>query len=247
MAGKFSSIFDPDDESAPKPRSTYSDDTVGIFSAGRQVKDSDGNAVGEALDTWRVAVADMAVAEALVQLFDGGSIVDNEESGAEKHIDVFLTLDSVPVVLSGEDAVDFDYKKWSNGKLAHHCDGTVWKSHPSNDDKIGTPCGCPTTFGEKKQDAYDGIGPKPDVWAFFYLADDPELGTFKMRTGSWNTLGKLPEIGEDLDSVAGEALADLAIEHVEYTAKKGRMKGKLVSYGYPTLRKIRSYNAAIAA
>jgi hypothetical protein len=245
MAGKFSSIFDADDETAPKKRERYTDDTVGLFSAGKQVKDENGNARGESIDTWRVAVSDMAVAEALTQLF-GGNIVENTESTADKFIDVFLAADSVSVVLSGEDAIELDYKQWVNGKLAHHCDGEKLKGHPSNPDKIGTACGCPTTFAERKQDGNDGIGPKPAIEVTFRLADDLDLGEFKMRTASWNTLKALPEIGEDLDSVGGEALASLAIEHVEFTSKTGKMKGKLITYNFPTLRGIRSYNAAIA-
>jgi hypothetical protein len=239
-------IFETDPDAKKDRRSEYSDDTVGKFSAGRQVFDEKSKRmIPESLQEWRVATGDPAVAAAVAQLFNG-SIVDNEESASEQHIDVFTDRKSVPIILAGPKSIYMDGKQWVNGKLKHHCDGEFFLSHPSDDDKIGTLCGCPASFAERKQAAKDEDGPKPSITFTFRLADDPELGEFKIQTASWNTAEIFHQFEEDLSDIGGEALAELTIVPVEFTIKKGKLAGTLVQYNYPELKRIRSYNDAVA-
>lgn len=238
-------IFDTDPDAKPAPRVSYSDDTVGRFHSGRAVVNSKGKKIPEALDQWRVSTADRAVADAIAQLF-GGEPIEDEHSEAENFIDVFTNADSVPVILAGVKAIQTDMKQWNNGKLVHHCDGSHFLSHPSRDEMIGQPCGCPELFAERKQAAYDGIGPSPSITVTFRLADDPDLGEFKFQTSSWSFASVVHEYEDDLASVGGEAVAELAIELVEYVAKKGKRKGQTISYNKPVLSRIRSYNSAVA-
>ncbi|MGY1440179.1 hypothetical protein [Streptomyces reniochalinae] len=88
-------IWDTDPNNKPKPRQTFSDDTVGRFHSGRSV---DGQP--EALSEWRISTGDPEVAKAVAQLF-GGQPIENEESTSENFIDVFTERESVTVILDG--------------------------------------------------------------------------------------------------------------------------------------------------
>lgn len=229
-------IFDDDDPSKPQPRPAS--EFAGRFSGGYQ---EDGKPV--ALSQWRVSTGKPEVADAIAQLF-GGTPVETD-SQREEFIDVFTEASSVGVILSGSDAIENDLKLWSNGKLTHHCDGTIFKSHPSKDALIGTPCGCPRLFEDRKQAHKDGLGPAPSIDIRFELADDPELGKFAYHTTSWTMARVLHEYAYELEQIGGEAVAQLALENVSFKAKNGPMAGKTVSYTKPVLNRIRAYNAAI--
>jgi hypothetical protein len=230
-------IWDTDPNNKPKPRQTFSDDTVGRFHSGRSV---DGQP--EALSEWRISTGDPEVGKAVAQLF-GGTPVEDEESTSENYIDVFTERESVTVILSGPGAIKDDMKLWNRSKLVHHCDGV---SFLSPDERKGKPCGCPELFADRKQAARDLMGPSPSIDIFFRLADDPELGVFKFHSGAWTLAAVLHEYANDLERIGGEAVAELGLELVEFTIKKGPKKGLHVSYYKPVLERIRSYNDAIA-
>jgi hypothetical protein len=225
-------IFETDPDAAPKPRKSFSDDTVGRFHSGRQV---DGQP--ESLSEWRVTTGDRAVADAVAQLLGGQP--DETDSPNENFIEVLTAANAVSVILDGPNAIRSDMKLWNRNKLVHHCDGVEFLSP---DEKAGLPCGCPALFSMRKQAAKDYVGPSPSISITFRLADDPDLGKFRFQTGSWTLAEVLHEYENDLARVGGEAVATLALELVEYTTKKGRF----VSYLKPVLDRIRSYNDAIA-
>ncbi|MFJ7419765.1 hypothetical protein ACIQXD_14285 [Streptomyces uncialis] len=230
-------IFDTDPNAKPKPKQDFSDDTVGRFHSGRQVDD-----VPEALSEWRITTGDMVVARSVAQLF-GGEPIENEGSTSENFIDVFTERETVPVILDGPEAVYADLKLWNRNKLVHHCDGTKFLSP---DEKKGQACHCPELFAERKAAAKDFMGPSPSITVTFRLADDPELGVFKFQSGSWVMASVLHEYENDLAAIGGPALAELTLELVEFTIKKGKNKGLNVSYYKPVIKVLKSYGDAIA-
>ncbi|MDX2390199.1 hypothetical protein NJL88_08990 [Streptomyces sp. DK15] len=230
-------IWDTDPNNKPKPRQTFSDDTVGRFHSGRAV---DGQP--EALSEWRISTGDPEVAKAVAQLY-GGEPIENEESTSENYIDVFTEQESILVVLDGPSAIYSDLKLWNRNKLVHHCDGV---SYLSPDERKGSACGCPEIFAERKQAAKDYMGPSPSITVTFRLADDYDLGKFKFQSGSWGMAEVLHEYDNALSRVKGEALCELTLELVEFTIKKGKNKGLAVSYYKPVIKVLKSYNAAIA-
>ncbi|MFI9721541.1 hypothetical protein ACIHFE_18120 [Streptomyces sp. NPDC052396] len=235
MANRMT-IFDTDPDARPKERVTFSDDTVGRFHSGRAV-----DGVPEALTEWRISTGDKVVADSVAQLYGGEPI--ETDSPSENFIDVFTDRDSVPVVLEGPDAIYADMKLWNRNKLVHHCDGSVFLSP---EDRAGKPCHCPELFAERRQAAKDFMGPAPSITLTFRLADDPELGKFKFQSGSWTLASVLHEYENDLTAIDGPALAELTLEAVEYTVKKGPNKGRNVSYVKPVVKVLKSYNDAIA-
>jgi hypothetical protein len=238
-------IFETDPDAKPEPRKVYSDDTVGRFHSGHMIDNGKGKMVPAALNAWKVSTGDAAVGDAIAQLF-GGQADEDPESTSENFISVYTEASKVPVILADADALDVDFKEWKNGKLTHHCTGSKFLSHPLDDKKIGTACGCPALLAEKKLAWEAEMGPKPSIAITFRLADDPELGLFKFQTGSFTMLKVLHEYADDLADISGEAVADLTLELVSYVPSKGKMAGKTVEYIKPVLDRIRSYNAAIA-
>ncbi|WP_328950461.1 hypothetical protein OG778_23830 [Streptomyces sp. NBC_00184] len=240
------SIWAQDEENKPKTRQTYADDTVGRLHSGYSEKNEKGNLVPVALSEWRFSTGEQSVADAVAQLF-GGTPVENEESTSENFIDVFTSKDRIPVILEA-DGIHWDMKLWWNQKLKHHCDGFDFLSNDKDESLIGTPCGCPTLFDERKAAAKEGDAPNPAQTITFSLADDPELGRFKFQTGSWTLFKVIHEAEDALERIGngGSVLAYLELELVEYTPKKGPMRNKLVSYYKPVINVVKSYNDAVA-
>lgn len=125
----------------------------------------------------------------------------------------------------------------------HHCDGKAFLSPP---EKAGSPCFCPATMAERKAAAKEFRGPKPSIEITFRLADDTELGEFKLSTGSWGLVSVLHQVKAKLERIGEPTLIELEIENVSFIAKNGPMKGKTVSYNQPVVRVLKSFNDAIA-
>jgi hypothetical protein len=223
-------IFETDPDALPK--GTFSDDTVGRFHSGRSV-----NNVPEALADWKVTTGDPDVAAAIAQLMGGQP--EETDSTSENFIEILTGTNRVKVVLSGASAVSSDMKLWNGNVLIHHCDGVEFLS-PETDK--GIACGCPPLMEDRKANAKSKRGPSPSISVLFRLAEDYDLGLFRFQTGSWKLAEVLHEIENALDKVDGEALAELSIELVEYTTKKGRD----VSYFKPVIKVLKSWNDAIA-
>ncbi|MER5894752.1 hypothetical protein [Streptomyces sp. NPDC001876] len=238
------SIWAKDEENKPAERKVYSDDTVGRLHSGYSELNEKGQLVPVALDKWRFTTGDKVVSDAVAELF-GGTPVEHEESPSENFIDVFTDAAKVPVIID-QDGIYWDMKQWIQGKLVHHCDGFTFLSHMRDETLIGTDCGCPVLFAERKQAAKDYQGPNPAIKVTFRLADDPELGTFSFQTGSWTLFKVIHESEGALENVGVTALGDLELEYVEYTPKKGPMRNKLVSYTKPNINIGRAYSAPVA-
>lgn len=223
-------IFETDPNA--KPKATFSDDTVGRFHGGKQE-----NGIPVALPDWRVTTGDPDVAAAITQLM-GGTAVETD-STSENFIEILTERDKVKVVLSGSDAIASDLKLWNGSALIHHCDGVEFLSP---DEDRGKPCRCPALMDDRKAAAKSKRGPAPSIAVTFRLAEDYDLGLFKLQTGSWKLAEVLHEVENALDKIGGEALCSLELELVEYTTKKGRD----VSYRKPVIRVLKSFNEAIA-
>lgn len=232
-------IFDTDPDAKRERTTSYAEEFDGKLSGGKQEK---GKPV--ALTEWRFVLPKQETADALAQLYGGKPV--ELETDSDYFIELLTNAKELSVILAGPKAVQSDMKLFNQAqKLIHHCDGVDYISH-ADDDKVGTPCGCPESLSERKALARDFMGPKPAIAVTFSLADDPELGTFRYQTGSWSLAETLWEAEEDLAAIGGEALATLSLEPVEYVAKGGPMKGKTVSYTKPVLRVHKAYADAIA-
>lgn len=224
-------IFETDPDARPK--ATFSDDTVGRFHGGKAE-----NGVPVALSEWRVTTGDPEVAAAIAQLM--GGTPEETDSTSENFIEVLTDTSKVQVVLSGAEAIKSDLKLWNGSNLIHHCDGVEFISP---DEDRGKPCRCPELMEDRKAAAKSKRGPSPSISVTFRLAEDYELGLFRLQTGSWKLAEVLHEVENALDRIDGEALCSLELELVEYTTKKGRD----VSYRKPVVRVLKSWSDAIAA
>ncbi|MGV4924120.1 hypothetical protein [Streptomyces sp. BHT-5-2] len=105
------------------------------------------------------------------------------------------------------------------GRPTHACDGVEFTD--PEDPRRGQPSGCPATVQERKAAAKAGHGPKPVQRIEFRLADAPELGKFRLMTGSWDFMKSLESLWRELEAVGGPALCSLGLELVEFTTKSG--------------------------
>ncbi|WP_406737601.1 hypothetical protein OG365_07125 [Streptomyces sp. NBC_00853] len=222
-------IFETDPNARPK--ATFSDDTVGRFHGGKQE-----NGIPVALGEWRVTTGDPEVADAIAQLMGGAPV--ETDSTSENFIEILTTTNKLKIVLSGSDAITSDLKLWNGSALIHHCDGVEFLSP---DEDRGKPCRCPELMDDRKAAAKAKRGPAPAIAVTFRLAEDYDLGLFRLQTGSWKLAEVLHEVENALDKVGGEALATIELELVEYTTKKGRD----VSYRKPVIRVLKSWNDAV--
>lgn len=214
-------VFDNDPNSRPK---VYSSDFVGRFRAGQQL-----NGRPVALKSWRITTGDPDVGKAVAELYGGAP--EEWETTKEDGLQVLTDADAIKVVVDGPDAVTFRMALYGMaGKPIHACDGVEFID--SEDPRVGQPCGCPQTLPERKAAAKAGHGPKPDQRVEFRLADDPELGKFRLMTGSWEFMKSIETVWRELEAVGGPALCTLRLELVEFTTKSGID----VSYRKPVLQ-----------
>ncbi|MFI1201709.1 hypothetical protein ACH4VR_20040 [Streptomyces sp. NPDC020883] len=142
------------------------------------------------------------------------------ETTKEDSLEVLTDTDSVKVIVDGPDAISFRMALYGvAGRPTHACDGVEFTE--PEDPRRGQPSGCPATVQERKAAAEAGHGPKPDQRIEFRLADAPELGKFRLMTGSWDFMKSLESLWRELEAVGGPALCSLGLELVEFTTKSG--------------------------
>jgi len=236
-----SSIFDADPDAKPREPVTYEGPAFSVISYEYNKEENR----PERLDGWGFQVARPDDAGAVQELYGGRSVdLDHKRYTTG----VYTDCTSLNVVITD---VESDMKLWNGSTLVHHCTGTHFLSDPPGKGVKGDECGCPETIRERKTAAKDKWGPRPDIRVRFQLADDRELGTGEMKTGSWDLSGELESYlaakladAEKRDP-SGEIAAELYIKTVEYVSKSGPRKGKTTSYQYPSLRNIRALNDAV--
>ncbi|MEU5305993.1 hypothetical protein ACH4YO_19150 [Streptomyces noursei] len=203
-------VFDTDPNARPK---TFASDYVGRFRAGQQLS---GRPV--ALESWRITTGDPEVGKAVADLY--GGTPQPWETSKEDSLEVLTGADSVKVIVDGPDAISFRMALYGmTGKPIHACDGVEFTD--PEDPRHGQPCGCPTTVQERKAAAKAGHGPKPDQRLEFRLYDAPELGKFRLMTGSWDFMKSLESLWRELEAVGGPARCTLSLELVEFQTKSG--------------------------
>jgi hypothetical protein len=239
-------IFDTDPDSRAKERVVFDDGTIGRFHSGTQELNDKGQKVPVSLSEWEMSTGDADVSNGLAEFFNTEAWDTEDES--ENHLRVKTGTDRLTVYLTGPGALTSDMKQWYNGSLTHHCDGIVFLSGESmsGEPLAGTACGCPELFAERKAAEKIGRGPKPDIKVVAALVGAEDLGTFAFKTGSWTMAADLWKYEDKLAAINGPTICDLWLELVEFTPKKGKMAGKLVSYYKPVLDNIRSYDDANA-
>nr|BEK66817.1 hypothetical protein KPHV_40440 [Kitasatospora purpeofusca] len=225
-------IFETDPDALPK--GSFVDETVGRFHSGKQ--DEDG--VPIALPHWRITTDDPSVGDAVAQLFGAVAVVD-DESEAIRNVEVLTDRGTVLVVIDGPESVQSDMKLWNRGNLVHHCDGVEFLSP---EERAGQVCGCPALMEERKAQAKRFMGPSPSISVTFALADDVELGKFRFQSGSWKLAEELHILDNALTKVGRPVLAELTLQLVEYTTKKGRD----VSYFKPVVKVLKAWHDAVA-
>jgi hypothetical protein len=189
------------------------------------------------LTEWLFVFNDPDNAEALAELF-GGTPVEDEESPKDFNINLFSSAATVDGVVT-EDSFKADMRQYNMGKLVHHCTGVSFLSHPMDDALIGTPCGCPRSFAERKKAAAAGLGPSPYIDITFKLPQDDEF-TVKFHTGSWGLLRNLPSLVNAVIAAGkgGEAVVTFGKKVIQ------TQRGEAI---VPTVDVVSAYNDAIAA
>ncbi|MET9480967.1 hypothetical protein [Streptomyces sp. NPDC006638] len=237
MANNTKRIWDTDPDAKPRERAQYQDDVVGRFRSGRLVGKQP-----ESLNEWRVTTGDPVVAEMITGLL-GGEFTE-WDTDKEDNLEILTDSASVEIIIDSSDKLDSSFKKFGFSGLEHHCDGVEYLS---DDDAslVGTPCGCPAGFQDRKDRAKSGKGPKPSVELTFKLADAPQSGYFRFNSSSWELVKVLHTIFEAIDVTGGAedgkpgapVRATLSIENVSYTTKAGRD----VSYNKPVIKVLSLY------
>lgn len=219
-------IFGNDPENMPKPRQRFADDLAGRFRAGHQIND-----IPASLEEWRVTTGDPDVAKRIHELM-GGDEPQEWAAKGEDNLEVFTTSASVDIIIPGSKNLRQRMVLWNrNGKPVYVSDGEHIlddQGHPTDEADPDAEL----TFQERKAKARDGFGAEPDIDLTFRLADDPELGIFQFKTGSWGLAYDL--VADDVEgaiaAIDGPVLATLSLVPESFTPKKGPRKGQLVSF-----------------
>lgn len=223
MATKLK-IWGTDPANQPKPRTRFVDDVVGRFRAGHTINNRPAS-----LDDWRITTGDPEVAEKVFELF-GGQAPQEWESKGEDNLEVFTASAEVDIIIERASALTQRMVLWGrSGKPIYVSDGEHIldeQGHPT--DELDPDADL--TFAERK--AKRETGATPDVDLYFRLADEPDLGIFKFKTGSWGFVSDLAYNGivDKLEAIDGPARASLTLEPVSFVAKNGPRKGQTVSY-----------------
>lgn len=218
-------------QASRKQQRDFSDDVVGRFRSGYQV-----NNRPQALGAWRITTGDPDVADRVHELF-GGDEPQNWDATGEDNIEVFTEAASVTVILDGPNAIrQRMVLRNRNGEVVRASDGEVIEYPEEMAGQPDPQAG--QSLAELKDAARAGIGAKPETDIFFRLADDPDLGKFRFRSGSWDLASDVNYYGvfEELAKIDGPALATLTLNEKSFVAKSGPRKGKTVSYTAPSLR-----------
>lgn len=217
-------IFGSDPENQPKPRQRFADDVVGRFRAGHTIDDRPAS-----LDEWRITTGDPDVAARVYELF-GGEEPQEWAAKGEDNIEVFTAADSVAIIIESAKSLRQRMVLWGrSGKPIYVSDGEFIldeNGHPTEERDPDADL----TFQERKEKK--DIGAVPDIDLFFRLADDPDLGIFLFKTGSWGLAYELArdDVQGALEQAEGPVKAVLALEPVSFKAKSGPRKGQTVSY-----------------
>ncbi len=181
------------------------------------------------LNEWRVTTGDPDVAKTIHELL-GGDEPQEWAAKGEDNLEVFTASAEVAIVIENAKALRQRMVLWGrSGKPIYVSDGAHILDDSGNPTEEVDP-DAELSFAERK--AKKETGAIPDIDLYFRLADEPDLGIFKFKTGSWGFASDLAYNGvvEALEAAEGPTKAVLKLEPVSFVAKNGPMKGKTVSY-----------------
>jgi hypothetical protein len=212
-------IFDHAVDQDEVAESKYADDLVGTFRTGHQ--DARGNP--RSLTEWRATSGDPDVIDAVAATLGG---TPQEWDNDKEPIEVFTEAQTITVVLE-PGAIRSGYAFWGRNALISRCDGAVITYSGDDGDAVGDACSCAgKTIEERRKSAKNGTGCKPDVSIVFALADQPNLGKFRFRSGSEILLRDIQEVEEKVAASEEPVRATMTLEQV--TTKAGKTFTKTV-------------------
>jgi len=127
-----------------------------------------------------------------------------ESAGAS----VITDASSIRIKLCKKDAIRREMLLWRNGEIAHHCNGKKFLSSEGS----GEPCGCPSGLADQKRKARLGLGPQPMTSIFFRIDQMSELGTFSLRSNSWDLAESAALAESGLQEKDGNIPGELALD-----------------------------------
>ena len=219
-------IFPTDPSGETKPRNNYAEDIVGRFRSGYQIDD-----VPASLNDWRVTTGDPEVAAVIHELL-GGDPAKEWETKSEDNLELFTASPSVEIVIPGPSSLRQQLVLWGrSGKPIYTTDGETKDDGTPDPDRD-------LSFAERKAKGRAQTGPVPDIELIFRLADEPDLGLFKFKSGSWSLVSDLDYNGveEQLAEINGPTKATLKLEPVSFVLKNGPRAGQPVAYVKPVLK-----------
>jgi hypothetical protein len=200
-------------EAAPKRAGQFSDDVVGRFRIGDVINDKP-----RSLSEFRVTTGDPDLADKLYDLL-GGDAPKSRETDQEDNLDLYTASNSVDVIFEGPKAIRSQLAlRAQGGKPIYISDGLTIDYPPEREGEADPDASLP--LDKRKQRSKDGIGPKPEVDLYFRLADEPDWGVFRLRSGSWVLAQDLArdEIAEQLAASDGPRNATISLERVTTNA-----------------------------
>lgn len=157
-------------------------------------------------ETIRITADEPEILEKLAKKL-GGDPVEWETNKSDRY-EMLIDSDSVDV-----DCLEWDawFERWHERKRVNHCDGQQQMN--------GEPCECPFGWDEKREAAKQGKACKPKMAGKLKFADNPDIGTFRFESNSWD-LAKRSNVVEE-HVADGPAPVTVAIH--SYTNKKGQL------------------------
>lgn len=197
---------DEQSEKASKPRADF----IGRVRTGMQV-----GGAPRSLDAFRFTVTAREAAERVAAIY-GGEVSEWETKSGET-FQVFSDAEEIEIVIPSPRSIKTEMVLWGrNGKKLRVCDGVKQEN--------GSACVCPSSLADRKKAAKEGDGCEPSLFVAFTLAADPEVGTFKFTSGSWQAINDFSTAEEAVKEIDGPARAVLGIERVSWTTKDGEKR-----------------------
>lgn len=196
-------------------RGKFADDFVGRFRTGYL----DGRSP-RSLQNFRVTSGDADVVNQIAESF-GGTAQEWEATG-EDRLEVFTETSKVSILVQPR-GISTGFVMWGRAGKIRACDGNIqtWG------DDVGQPCICAGwSLDERKEKSKQGIGCAPDISIAFRLADLPNLGLFRLQSGSFVLLKDIQSAELAVYEANEEKPATLGLEVV--TMKNGKEFTKTV-------------------
>ena len=204
-----------------------SDEIVGRFRAGYQVKD---RPVG--LKEFRVTTADQEVADAVAEalgLADVSVGPARWETTTDEVWEVFTDASTVEIIVDGPGAIQASFVLWGQAGKILETDGSYLIENGKVTDEI-----CHMTYGKSLKEilaqARAKKGPGPSLGVYFRLAEYPELGKFRFYSSSGTAIEQFADEASRLEELEGPQRYLLELKQVEF-----EKDGETIRYSKPVL------------